>query len=128
MSLPVREAPVEHFVATQIAVCNSRHRLESVRLNMEIQQGGKLYISLQISVPSLPRVRIHHISVCRLDVTSRIFLLELVEGALIIRLGFWGRWYYNCNKEPPKIVLVIIEAPTVYRLSAASCKVLGFRG
>ena len=23
-------------------------------------------------------------------------------GALIIRTGFWGALYYNCNKEPPK--------------------------
>ena len=23
-------------------------------------------------------------------------------GALIIRIGFWGPLYYNCNKEPPK--------------------------
>ena len=22
-------------------------------------------------------------------------------GALIIRIGFWGPLYYNCNKEPP---------------------------
>ena len=29
-------------------------------------------------------------------------------GALIIRIGFWGPLYYNSNKEPPKIVLVII--------------------
>ena len=29
-------------------------------------------------------------------------------GALIIRLGFWGPLYHNYNKEPPKIVSVII--------------------
>ena len=23
-------------------------------------------------------------------------------GALKIRIGFWGPFYYNCNKEPPK--------------------------
>ena len=27
---------------------------------------------------------------------------------LIIRIGFWGPLYYNYNKEPPKIVLVIV--------------------
>ena len=32
-------------------------------------------------------------------------------GALIIRIGFWGPLYYNCNKEPPKIVWVIMKAP-----------------
>ena len=31
--------------------------------------------------------------------------------ALIIRIGFGGPVYYNDNKEPPKIVLVIIKAP-----------------
>ena len=25
-------------------------------------------------------------------------------GALIIRIGFWGRLYYNYNKRLPKIV------------------------
>ena len=29
-------------------------------------------------------------------------------GALIIRIRFWGPLYCNYNKEPPKIVLVII--------------------
>ena len=29
-------------------------------------------------------------------------------GAVIIRIGFWGPFYYNYNKEAPKIVLVII--------------------
>ena len=29
-------------------------------------------------------------------------------GALIIRIGFWGLFYYKYNKEPPKIVSVII--------------------
>ena len=28
--------------------------------------------------------------------------------ALKIRIGFWGILYYNHNKEPPTIVLVII--------------------
>ena len=23
-------------------------------------------------------------------------------GAVVIRLGFWGLLYYNCDKEPPK--------------------------
>ena len=33
-------------------------------------------------------------------------------GALVIRIGFWGPLYYSYNnKEPPKIVLVIIAAP-----------------
>ena len=41
-------------------------------------------------------------------------------GALIIRIGFWGPRYYNCYKEPPKIVLVIIKAPKVGPLVAAS--------
>ena len=34
-------------------------------------------------------------------------------GALIIRLGFWGPLHYNYNKEPPKLVFVIIKAPTL---------------
>ena len=29
-------------------------------------------------------------------------------GALIIRIGFGGRLYYNYNKEPPKILLVLM--------------------
>ena len=29
-------------------------------------------------------------------------------GALLIRIGFWGPLYYNYNKEPPKIELVIV--------------------
>ena len=33
-------------------------------------------------------------------------------GALIIRIGFWGILYYSYNKEPPKIVQVMIKAPT----------------
>ena len=32
-------------------------------------------------------------------------------GALIIRIGFWGPFYYNYNQEPPTIVLVILKAP-----------------
>ena len=32
-------------------------------------------------------------------------------GALIVRIGFWGPSYYKYNKEPPKILLVIIWAP-----------------
>ena len=32
-------------------------------------------------------------------------------GALIIRRGFWGPLYNNYDKEPPKIVLVIIWGP-----------------
>ena len=28
-------------------------------------------------------------------------------GALIIRIGFWGRLYYTSNKEPPKVLLMI---------------------
>ena len=34
-------------------------------------------------------------------------------GALIIRIGCWGPFYYNDNKEPPKIVYLIIKAPIV---------------
>ena len=30
--------------------------------------------------------------------------------ALIVRLGFWGIVYNNCNKEPPKIIEVPIHA------------------
>ena len=33
-------------------------------------------------------------------------------GALIIRIGFWGILYHSSNKEPPKMVLVFIKAPT----------------
>ena len=29
-------------------------------------------------------------------------------GALIVRIGFWDPFYYNYNKEAPKIVLGII--------------------
>ena len=33
-------------------------------------------------------------------------------GALINSIiKLWGPLYYNCNKEPPKIVLVAIQAP-----------------
>ena len=33
-------------------------------------------------------------------------------GASIIRIGFWGPLYYNCNKEPSKLIVqVIIKAP-----------------
>ena len=32
-------------------------------------------------------------------------------GAFIIRKGFRGPVHYNYNKEPPKVVLVIIKAP-----------------
>ena len=28
-------------------------------------------------------------------------------GALIIRIEFWGTLFYNCHKEPPKIIWVI---------------------
>ena len=34
-------------------------------------------------------------------------------GALMIRIGFWGLLYYIYNKEPQKIMLVTIEAPTL---------------
>ena len=33
--------------------------------------------------------------------------------ASIISIGSWGPLHYKSNKEPPKIVLVIIEARTV---------------
>ena len=36
-------------------------------------------------------------------------------GALIIRTGFWAPLNYNYNKEPPKIVLVIVEAHILFR-------------
>ena len=36
-------------------------------------------------------------------------------GALIIRIGFWEALYYDYNKEPPKTVQAIIEAPIVLR-------------
>ena len=29
-------------------------------------------------------------------------------GAVIIRIGFWGILYYNSNKEPLKLALLII--------------------
>ena len=29
-------------------------------------------------------------------------------GALTIRMGFWGPFYYHYNEEPPKIILVNI--------------------
>ena len=32
-------------------------------------------------------------------------------GTSIIRIGFWGPLNYTFNKEPPKILLVIIQAP-----------------
>ena len=32
----------------------------------------------------------------------------LIAGAFAIRIGFCGILYYKCNKEAPKIVLVII--------------------
>ena len=34
--------------------------------------------------------------------------------ALIIGIGFWGPFYYNCNKEPPKSYRqLFIEAPII---------------
>ena len=36
-------------------------------------------------------------------------------GALIIRIGFGGPLYYMYHKEPPKIVVVILKAPTVHQ-------------
>ena len=41
---------------------------------------------------------------------------HLILGALIIRIGFGGPLNYSYNKEPPKIVLVIIKAPMLYQL------------
>ena len=38
-------------------------------------------------------------------------------GALVIGIVLWGSFYYNQNKEPPKIVLVILEAPIANPLS-----------
>ena len=35
-------------------------------------------------------------------------------GAFIIRIGFWGPFYYNYHKEPPKIALVILQAPKLH--------------
>ena len=35
-------------------------------------------------------------------------------GAVIIRIGFWNPLYYDYNKEPPKIVWVIIWASTLF--------------
>ena len=32
----------------------------------------------------------------------RMHELSLTLGALKIRIGFWGIFYYNHNKEPPK--------------------------
>ena len=32
----------------------------------------------------------------------------------MIRIGFWGPLYYNYSKEP-KIELVLIKAPTLFR-------------
>ena len=52
-------------------------------------------------------------------------------GALKIRIWFWGGiFYYNYNKEPPKIVQVIIEAPilTGLALGVWSASVAGTRG
>ena len=34
-------------------------------------------------------------------------------GALIIRIGSWGPFDYYYNKEPPKLVLVIISGPYI---------------
>ena len=31
-------------------------------------------------------------------------------GALIVRIGFWGMFYYGFHMEPPKMVLVILKA------------------
>ena len=40
--------------------------------------------------------------------------------ALIIGIGFWGPFYYNCNKEPPKSYRqLFIEAPIIFCLAAA---------
>ena len=45
-----------------------------------------------------------------------LFLFEFRAvsiGALVIRIGFWGSVYYSYNKKPPRIILVVISAPTV---------------
>ena len=36
--------------------------------------------------------------------------------ALIIRIGFWGPFYYNYDKEAPIIVQVFISASIVFEL------------
>ena len=45
-------------------------------------------------------------------------------GAAIIRIKFWGPLYYNYNKEPSKIVLVLVWAPILTLV----CKTLGRQG
>ena len=49
---------------------------------------------------------------------KRIVLRDTI-GALMIRIEFWGPLYYIHNKEPPKIVKVIIKAPIVAKNSDA---------
>ena len=38
-------------------------------------------------------------------------MLESTVGALMVIIGFGGILYYNYNKEPAEVVLVILEAP-----------------
>ena len=40
--------------------------------------------------------------------TEKPYTITNTIGAFIIRIGFWDPFYYNYNKERPKIVLVIL--------------------
>ena len=37
-------------------------------------------------------------------------------GAFMVRVGFWGPLHYTHDKEPPKIVLVVLKALTLPQL------------
>ena len=39
---------------------------------------------------------------------------------MIIRIGFWGLFYFNYNKDPPKIVQVLIQAPVWFLVVAVA--------
>ena len=94
--------------------------------------GGLSVLQLLVFVPVLrlllrwfEAISVHNgyyhlsLSLLRPRILSHLALVQC-RGLNITRTGFWGPLFYTCNKEPPKIiVLVIIETP---KLAARTCR------
>jgi len=83
MSLPVADAPEQHYRSVQLATCSQPRAVTSVDLSVDWMPGdGCIYVCLCVQIPFLPFLQPHlmHITVGQYTATRRTPVLELCEA------------------------------------------------
>ena len=102
MSLPVGDAPEQHFKSVQLATCSQPRALTHVELGIDWLPGdGCMYVFLDVGVPFLPflQPRLMHISIGQYTATRRTPILQMCHCLQSI-LNAWQPSLHIVHLQP----------------------------